>query len=451
MDSLPFEITVNTIEPRKTKLMLKCTGLLREIPGKRRVYQGQLDGQNVIAKFFAGKFRASFQARKDWDGFKNLISRKLNSPELCYYGYTEDGCRCVITKQILNCQTALELYQKDSNHQNRLNIIAMIAKELAKLNNAGVFQKDTHLGNFLIRNEDVFALDVGQMTFSSKALSRNISLKQLAALSAFFAPDGEDLLRLCREYAEIRNWDLNKTDLHAVKKCIAARRKKEIARGLKKAVRTSKRYVKISEKGYKGVFDRKFYESIEPLSFIRQIDKLMSNGKILKDGNTCYVSQIRFSGIELVIKRYNHKGFFHAIRNSIKGSRASKCWLNGHLLAMLNIPTPKPLAFFEQHEGLVIRQSYIITEYIDCPKLSEILRQPDTDTEKKQRLKKLAAVTVDKMHRNKITHGDLKHSNILIRENTAIVTDLDGMTVHCLKALFERKRKKDSASLKSIC
>ena len=51
---------------------------------------------------------------------------------------------------------------------------------------------------------------------------------------------------------------------------------------------------------------------------------------------------------------------------------------------------------------------------------------------------------MDKYH---ITHGDMKHSNILVTDNGAVLTDLDSMRVHKCEYLYKIYRAKDIAHL----
>jgi serine/threonine protein kinase len=56
-----------------------------------------------------------------------------------------------------------------------------------------------------------------------------------------------------------------------------------------------------------------------------------------------------------------------------------------------------------------------------------------------QQLKEL----LDKLAEQQITHGDLKHSNILITKDGPILTDLDAMQIHRFSWTFKIRRLKD--------
>ena len=217
--------------------------------------------------------------------------------------------------------------------------------------------------------------------------------------------------------------------------------------GLKKCLRTSRRHLQIKAGSYIAMFDRGFCQDAESLDFIEKIDTLMDKGRILKEGDTSYVSRLMWNGKDVVVKRYNHKGFIHSLRHTIKRSRARRAWLHGHRLGTLKIATPKPLAYIEQYKGKLVWKSYLVTEYIEGQKLYDFLRDGKTGQEQRsmaiQQVKKL----LDKMGKYRITHGDLKHTNILVTKNGPVLTDLDGMKVHRWNWLSRIRRDKDRARL----
>ncbi len=171
----------------------------------------------------------------------------------------------------------------------------------------------------------------------------------------------------------------------------------------------------------------------------------MNGGQILKKGNTCYVSRISWNGKDIVVKRYNHKGLIHSLRHTIKGSRAKRCWLNGHRLLMLGISTPKPLAFMEEYRGLLVWKSYLVTEYVDGQRLCDFLNNSNVTEEQYSTATQQIRELLDKLEKYRITHGDLKHSNILIMENCPVLIDLDAVKVHKCNWLSKIMRNKNWA------
>ena len=255
--------------------------------------------------------------------------------------------------------------------------------------------------------------------------------------------DTESIAKLSEKYFKARGWRFTKTDEALLKRNVRAYRKRGVKRGLKKCLRTSKRHLRIKSDRYVAVFERCFCKGAEPLDFVEQIDALMDEGRILKNGDTCYVSGITWNGREVVVKRYNHKGFIHSLRHTIKRTRARRGWLNGHRLGMLNIATPKPLAYIERRRGMLVWESYLVTECVKGQRLYDFLRDDNVPEQQRSEVAEAVTELLNKLGEYHISHGDLKHSNILLAEKGAVLTDLDGMKVCRWNWMYRVRRRKD--------
>ena len=455
MAQFPFQLLVKRSGSENQPESLLCTALLRAVPGRRAVYDATLNGKNIIVKVFSHKIRAKHHLKKEWCGLNLLDSKGLNVPKTLFYGQTQDGQQVIAMEKITESATILDVLGKTTNESEKLDLLILVCKELARQHDKGVFQKDLHLGNFLlspvrnstgripeaaaekentsngVRGDKVFMLDPSQIRFSHRELNKRKSISQLARLIGYLPTnDTVSVARLCEEYFKVRGWRFGKPDELLLQKQFITHKEKTVGRALKKCLRTSKRYLRVKSGKYLAVFDRSFYKEAELLDFIEQIDVLMSKGQILKDGHTCFVSRVKWDDKDIVIKRYNHKGFIHSLRHTIKGSRAKRGWLYGHRLRMLDIATPKPLVYIEQYSGPLVWKSYLVTEYVRGQKLYDFLRDTNVAEEDRSAAAQKIAELLDKLSKHRITHGDLKHSNILIKNNGPVLTDLDGMKMH---------------------
>lgn len=194
---------------------------------------------------------------------------------------------------------------------------------------------------------------------------------------------------------------------------------------------------------YVAEFDNGFCTNANPENLIEQIETLLNSGQIIKDGDTCHVSRLVWNYRDVVVKRYNHKGLIHSLRHTVKKSRARKAWLHARRLGALNIATPKPVAYVEQRRGHLVWQSYLVTEYADGRLLYDYVR--DDSIPEQQRFDAVRQVVemLDELWKHGVTHGDLKHTNVLITEDGPVLTDLDAMAIHRWKLLYRNRRKKD--------
>lgn len=282
------------------------------------------------------------------------------------------------------------------------------------------------------------------MRFCEHEIEKNKSISQLALLTCIVPDNDTNTIDiLAREYAKQRSWEFTESDMLLLKKKLSLWRKKCMRQAIKKTLRTSKRFQAFKMDAFRGVTTKEFFESSDLKQNVLHLDQLMCDGQILKDGNTCFVSRINLAGQQIVVKRYNHKGIMHSLRHTIKHSRARHCWLSAHRLAMFEIATPKPLAFVEQMKGPLVWNCYILTEYIEAPKLSEILSDSTLKQDQRQKLADETAQILAKLGIHRITHGDAKHTNILIGEHGPILTDLDSMKLHRCNCTYRLYRKKD--------
>jgi tRNA A-37 threonylcarbamoyl transferase component Bud32 len=110
---------------------------------------------------------------------------------------------------------------------------------------------------------------------------------------------------------------------------------------------------------------------------------------------------------------------------------------------MLEIPTPKPLAYIEQRKGLLVWNSYLITPYIEGQKLDDFLQDESVHREHRVAVTRQIIQLLEKLWKYRITHGDLKHTNVLVTKTGPVLTDLDGMIVHRWRLLYRNKQAKD--------
>jgi tRNA A-37 threonylcarbamoyl transferase component Bud32 len=431
MAEFPFPITIRGALPDSEAQTVTCVGLLRELGKKRKVFDGLWRDRPVIVKLFTDAVKAKYRMSREWRGLKLLKERDLNSPTPLFYGKTEQHGWVVVTEKIDDALTVREVWDNTTDAAKRRELLCLVSRELARQHTKGVLQKDLHLGNFLLQDNELFAVDVSQMRFLSREVGKRRAVAHLALLASF-APEGDDetVTNVCEAYVRARSWKPAELDMGEVRKKLAAYRKNGIRKALAKCLRTNRRYQRFREGSYCGVAVREFVEEVDIGRLVENIDGLMEAGQILKNGNTCFVSRVSLAGKDVVVKRYNHKGIIHSARHTIKQCRARRSWLHAHRLQMLNIATPRPLAFIESCKGIIVWESYLITEYAKGRKLYDFMRDGKTGENQRSKVTGQVKELLERLGKYRITHGDLKHSNILITGDGPVLTDLDGMKVH---------------------
>lgn len=444
MAEFPFQLVVKRISPTEGKESLLCTSILRSIPGRRQIYDARWNDQDVVAKVFSHTVKGRYHLAREWRGLEQLQSRGLNAPKPLFCGKTEDGRWAIVSQKIPDSLRLSDVLSATTEKSRKLVLFTEAAGELARQHSQGVIQRDLHLGNFLKAGDKIYALDPGQMRFLPSAVPRQESVSNLAMLIGYLPAGAPEWVEsVCKEYFQARQWHFEQSDEALMRKQVGVHRKKAIRHGLKKCLRTSRRCLRIESSRCTAVFDKSFLGRAEAADFISQTDTAMDKGRILKKGNTCFVSRLTWQGRDIVVKRYNHKGLIHSLRHTIKGSRARRGWLCAHRLTMLEIPTPKPLAFVERRKGPLIWSSYVVTEFVEGRSLHDFLHDDNAAQEQASKMVRRVVTLLDQMAEHNITHGDLKHSNILITETGPVLTDLDGMKVHALRRQCRLRHLKD--------
>lgn len=444
MENLPFQIEIRRSDSDRQTETLVCNKLLRFIDGQREVYDGQWNGRAVILKLFTNRIKGWRHLKRELRGFKLLLQKEVRTPEVFFSGKTSTGRHALVLEKIDNASTIIDIFNQTDDTRQKVDLLILVTRELAIHHSKGILQKDLHLGNFLFSDEKIYTIDPAQISFRLGQIGKRRSLSELALLTGFAPAESKDsVTRLCREYAEERNWPFEDFEEVLLRKLMVKRRKQVVRKSLKKCLRTSKRCLCIKAGRCRGVFDRCFYDQIKSEDFTDRIDTLMAQGHILKDGNTCFVSRININGTNVVVKRYNDKGFIHSLRHTLKTSRARRGWLHSQRLDMLGIASPKPLAYFEYRKGLLVKKSYLLNEYADGKKLDEFLAADETSKEQLDETLARLDCLLEKMELYLITHGDLKLSNILVTADGPTLIDLDSMKAHGCRCAFQRKAARD--------
>jgi tRNA A-37 threonylcarbamoyl transferase component Bud32 len=427
--SVPFDLTING----KTYI---CTDVLRLLPGKRLVVKAKNDSQKLVIKLFSLSKKGKRELARENQGHQLATQAGVNLPELIFSVDEPAGC----------CAIAYQYIENAVPFPNKNKMLAKHVDELlhlvATLHNAGVFQSDFHLGNVLIADNSLYLIDLASVENNkgSESLSKRQSLTNLATLSVQFKPKQQQvLIHRLQQYYLARGWEFYKQEQDQFTNYINKAWQKRKTIYLKKRFRncTMTAYRKSFYQEYG--FRRSFFDKVGK-EFINEIDNLVSNGTVLKDGNSTTVSQVNYAGKKLVIKRYNIKGFWHFLRRCYRPSRAAVSWRNGNLLQLLGIATPKPLGFVEQRFGPFRKVAYLICEHSKGRELSAVFNGRDPSEDELSRLKDIFLI----LNSYQISHGDLKATNLLLTKKGKFhLIDLDVMQEHSNDRSYHSAFNKD--------
>ena len=433
--------TSGSIQIKLEKSELTVEEKLRYLPKKRLTCRATWQGKIVIAKFFYGSEFTKYVS-KERETLSRLIEAGINTPILLKV-YQQDDFTLLIIDYIAEAMSLASWLKNDPDESQFHSVISETTALMLDCHKAGFDIKDPHLDNFLLRENQVFIIDAGDIKQLSSSLNNELSIENMALLYAQFP-----VIRDVDAYQIIENKlkHLNQSALLDEKRwqqlLLKQRRWRQKRFIDKKVFRECTEYICKSENSRFLVAKRDVYSKEFEIA-LSNPDSLIENGLLLKDGRTATVARVEIAGQAYVLKRYNIKKPIHAIIRGLKWSRAAVSWKNGLLLEMLGIPTATSYALIEERWGLLRRRSYLLSEYVDAPQAWDVFECGSFNDQEKQ-------VCVENIYnlflllkRSQISHGDLKAQNVLCSPQGALLIDLDGMRANQQYGAFYQQFKKD--------
>ncbi len=424
--------------------------VVRKVPGKRIVCQGSWNNQAVYSKIFFGNDAEKY-ALRDKQGIQQLIHAKIPTPKILFYGVAADNASHVlILEAVGNAQNIEETWNSLPPCSNsRLQIATDLVFEVARHHNAGLYQTDLYFKNFLQEGSLIYTLDGDGIQLLPKFNDGQACLRNLAALlSKLDVLEIEKWLSpLLKSYGKARRWTtLPRLDL--LKHLINVHRHK-IARNYadKKVFRTCTD-VQVTREANRFLAVARKYADNPALSNVALLDKSLQVPNF-KKGNTCTVGLLKtnletIDAQKIVIKRYNVKSWWHGMMRSFRKTRAAMSWANAHRLKLFGITAVQPVCLLEERFffGKLSRRSYFLSEFIDAPNVDEYFAN-ECDKTKRAELVKHIVELFYRLHLLKISHGDMKASNLKIVEHQPVLLDLDSMKHHRFGLIAKYRHARD--------
>ena len=420
--------------------------LLRVLPGKRVVGEALLDGQPVLAKLFIANGSARHW-QQECAGIEALRAASVPTPPAVAALALAGGGHTLLTEFLAPAESLDHAWSRLETHApGDAAATALLLPALAmlgKMHAAGLIQEDLHLGNFLNSKGQLFVVD-GDAVRSlavGKPLTALQAVRNLAILLAQL-PAEWDAHRppLLSAYSEASG--LARPDDELLQREVSDVRARRLNDFLAKSVRDCTLFSVARSFGRFAAAVRSTADSLAPL--LAAPDAAMHRGQLLKDGATCTVTKVAAGSCPLVIKRYNLKNLRHALARSWRPSRAWHSWREGHRLQFLGIATPAPLALIEERLGPLRRRAWLITEFCPGPNLLAHLsaeREPPPDEAR------AIGALFQSLHAQRISHGDLKATNLLWHDGKVFVIDLDATVQHRSPSAYARAWRRDRARL----
>ena len=170
-------------------------------------------------------------------------------------------------------------------------------------------------------------------------------------------------------------------------------------------------------------------------------EKLLKKSEIIKDDKSTTVGKFEWQDKQYIIKRFNARNKGHAIKRSLRRTRANNCWYMSLIFLKYGIAVAKPIAKLERRAFFLKADSFFISEYIDGVEILAWL--PEQEPAMQIKIKKQMAEIFTIFAKNKLSHGDMKATNLLWSGQEIALIDLDVAKQHSNNILFARAHARD--------
>ncbi len=428
MDQYKTPFDFKTTDASGQVITIQCQKILRSVPGRRLACLGSFQDKEVFVKIFIHKFRAQRHWQRESRGIQLLLENNIPVPALLFAGAEKDGPGRVLVQELIqNPVNILEEWGK--NLQDAFKHIEKIIAVIVKMHQAGICQRDIHPDNFLLTEDVSYCIDTAMLTTSDKPLTADESVKNVALFTAQFPSiDDETEKKIWQQYCQLREKGWYEKHLSEYVNEVINSRQYRAEKLLNKLYRSSSNY--IFHKTFKKRFciKKSWYQHYSTGQLIIPENFFSGeNIEYLKQGGSSTVIKAGETNKELVIKRYNTKNYFHALKRAFRRTRASRSWSMGHLLQTYGINTPAPVAFIEYKFGPIMNVSYFICEYVPGPNLIEYFSGSKPLTNEQKMIAEKAVTMLKKLGKAGVYHRDMKATNLVVNNDELWLLDLDGM------------------------
>lgn len=421
---------------------------LRVLPGQRYVAQAQWRGGPVLAKLMVGD-RAHRHFERERHGAELLAEQHLTTPALLEQGFEEGAGGWLLFEFLEGARSLhdawLEVSRQLPLSDDQQSVLGSALAEIARLHAKGLWQSDLHLDNLMRHEGRLYLIDGGgvRAEVPGEPLSRGLVQDNLALffaqLPASLEPFIEELLV---SYLLANN--THALALETLLDKVHTARRQRLADYLKKVGRDCTAFsVRHDSHGLVAV--RREREA-QLTTLLSAPDEFIAAGSALKKGGSATVAHVDVEGESFVIKRYNIKNLAHWLKRFWRPSRAWHSWVEAHRLDLLGIATPQPVAMIEMRRFGLRGRSYLITEYVSGQDIIARFEPYVNATPPEQELQALEQLFAA-LIRERISHGDLKGTNLLWQDGSWALIDLDALHQHRSVARFRQAFARDRARL----
>lgn len=419
----------------------------------RTIYFVRLPGINLYIKHFQARTFGSFlhysilegRASRECRLAQRVLRCGINTIEPLGLGERRRRGMLyesfLVTEAIPNSRTIFDVVEaaatdpKSMSPRQRRHIALELAKLVAGVHAQGLEHRDLHERNIVVQPREgeefnFFLLDLHELRVHSE-LTWSKTMRELSRMGRYFTlrTSRSDRLRFFRHYCRFRDLPADRVDdLARLVESATDESRADFWR--RRDTRRIHRNARIQRYSAPGV--RAFAAQEVPEEVVRKLmadpDRPFETSlcRWWKLGRVTRVGEVHMPEVRpdetLIYKQHYFKGWHESLAALVRPNQANRAWNNGRALLLREIPTPKPLILIEKRIGGLAVTSYLVTERV--PKGVPISQFLDESMprlalpQRRQLLRGLmnqAANLLRLMHERRVTHNDLKASNVLVQ------------------------------------
>ncbi len=299
--------------------------------------------------------------------------------------------------------------------------IIELAMTVKKCQEAGLFHRDLHGGNFLWQGDSLFLTDLHHAKIV-KSLSLHQRLWNLSHLfhSLRSMWGEEEQLRFLDQYFEGRLDRSQKREIlhQKIHPVMDRLQKRQWRSRTKRCLKESTEFTVQREKRV-----RYFYRRDFPLGRLKRVMAEHQNlvrerpFSLIKYSPEVMVSILNDEGEGICLKQFCYPYFWVRMKEYFRRSKGFKSWRAANGMRARGLPSLKPLALVERKDGLGLRESFLLMEaLVNDQEMDRYILRGFEDLKKKRLFIKTFAHWLEGLHKMRLYHKDMKTCNILVSE-----------------------------------
>jgi len=387
---------------------IACSKVFRAIQGKRLVCLGEIRSRMVIVKLYFSARRAHANWKRSSRGCRAFAEKGIPAPEILFSGHIPDYGIYVIVFEYLTdavrVDSALEACPDIHQVERVLDVLMAF---LGSCHEQGILQNDLHLGNFMILDECIYALDGDQVKIYRGAIGPKRSLSNLACLLANLPPvyNGgmEDRIMA---YVKKRGWVITDREMVRVKRETRKIRQGILSEYLRKTNKTRDPFLTRWDTRFFSVYDRHQFDVVyeEILDASRHLPH--GEGNRLASG----YSLISVGDKEMLV--WSSRGYGPRILKRFWS--ASRIWKNALMLRRIGIETPIPVTLVGKCRNIFRWDCAVFFKPVEGMNLKDFFHSENVTSDIKGSIAEALADTFTRMEEFGITAGRINPEGIII-------------------------------------